>query len=387
MIPIKYFSQNFILVEKSAWKKKKKAVSKIWELKKMEILSAGAFINLENQEKIEQLKYTAHELANAAIGTDGFVNEEEPARKLALEFWQGLEYMCRENEQATILNIFTGHFLECLRGFRAVNSEMNVVAIDESATIVSDSSQKSTNSEDEFLGVVDEPIIETADLDENQDLIVNIQTQTDDFSAIAENEVAEIAPIETTETLLSESSLEKPEISTVSESAEIESSKTETQVEIKATGGSVCLSEKEPYQFDKCTVTATIQLLPIDNNSEIRKAVLSVKTHDFAPQISMVEILRNNLPLALAPEIEKVLAKYQADLPVKVIDKMKKEKLTAKKSVNKSAPETKTVSAQQPKNKEISSTQNVPTTTAENNSPARPPQAVETGVQGSLFGF
>lgn len=388
MIPIKYFSQNFILVEKSAWKKKKKAVSKIWELKKMEILSAGAFINLENQEKIEQLKYTAHELANAAIGTDGFVNEEEPARKLALEFWQGLEYMCRENEQATILNIFTGHFLECLRGFRAVNSETNVVAIDESATIVSETSQNQTNSEDEFLGVVDEPVIEAADLDENQDLIVNIQTQTDDFSEIAENEVAEIVPIKTTETLLSESSLKKPENIAVNESTEIESSKTETEVEIKTTGGSVCLPEKEPYQFDKCTVTATIQLLPIDDNSEIRKAVLSVKTHDFAPQITMIEILRNNLPLALAPEIEKVLAKYQADLPVKVIDKMKKEKLTAKKSAPKTVTETKTASQESPKTKEIPSTQNVQNATVENNTPvAVPPPAAEAGVQGSLFGF
>ncbi len=353
----------------------------------MEILSAGAFINLENQEKIEQLKYTARELANAAIATDGFVNEEEPARKLALEFWQGLEYMCRENEQATIQNIFTGHFLECLREFRIVNSETNVAVTDESATIVSETSQKSTISEDEFLGVVDEPVIETADVDENHDLIVNIPSQTDDFSAIAENEVAEIVPIETTETLSSEFSLEKPEISTVSEKAEIESSKTETGIEIKATGGSLTLPEKEPYQFDKCTVTATIQLLPIGENSEIRKAVLSVKTHDFAPQITMVEISRNNLPIALAPEIEKVLAKYQADLPVKVIDKMKKEKLTAKKSVNKSTPETKTVSAQQPKTQETPPTQNVPTTTAENNSPVVAPPPAETGVQGSLFSF
>ena len=352
----------------------------------MEILSAGAFINLENQEKIEQLKYTARELANAAIGTEGFINEEEPARKLALEFWQGLEYMCRENEQATIQNIFTGHFLECLREFRIVKIETNVVAIDESATIVSETSQKSTNSEDEFLGVVDEPVIEKADIDENQDLIVNIQTQADDFSAIAENEVAEIVPIETTETLSSEFSLEKPEISTVSEKAEIESSKTETGVEIKTTGG-MSFPEKEPYQFDKCTVTATIQLLPIQENSEIRKAILSVKTHDFAPQISMVEISRDNLPLALTSEIEKVLAKYQADLPVKVMDKMKKEKSSAKKSVNKSAPDIKTVSVQQPKTKEIPATQNVPTAAAENNSPVVAPPAAETGVQGSLFSF
>lgn len=81
----------------------------------MEILGAGAFINLENQEKIEQLKYTAIELGKAALETEGFINEEAPARKLALEFWQGLEYMCRETELATIQNIFVGQFLEHLR--------------------------------------------------------------------------------------------------------------------------------------------------------------------------------------------------------------------------------------------------------------------------------
>ena len=49
----------------------------------MEILSSGSFINLENQEKIEQLKYTATELANAAMETEGFTGEEEAARKIA----------------------------------------------------------------------------------------------------------------------------------------------------------------------------------------------------------------------------------------------------------------------------------------------------------------
>ena len=92
----------------------------------MEILSSGSFINLENQEKIEQLKFTAAELANAALESEGFVNEVEPARKLALEFWQGLEYMCRENEQSTIQNIFTGHFLERLRELRTFKIETNV---------------------------------------------------------------------------------------------------------------------------------------------------------------------------------------------------------------------------------------------------------------------
>lgn len=350
----------------------------------MEILSSGSFINIENQEKIEQLKYTARELANAAISTEGFVNEEEPARGLALEFWQGLEYMCRENEQATIQNIFTGHFLERLREFRAVKSETNVVLNGDSPTIFSESPQKSTNSEDEFLGVVAEPVTEAATFEEDQDLNRNLPTQVEDFSEEG-NESVENVPIEISETVSSEPSLEKPEIPAVKWSAETEQSKAEDQVEVKTPVNSLILPEKEPYQFDKCTVTATIQLLPTDENSDFRKVILSVRTHDFAPQISMVEISRNNLPLALAPEIEKGLAKYEADLPVKVMDKLKREKSKVKKSVSKPTAETKSISQDSTKTKEIHPSQNAQTAAVENNSSVVPPVAAETALQGSLF--
>ncbi|MBK6588087.1 MAG: hypothetical protein IPG22_07315 [Acidobacteria bacterium] len=52
---------------------------------------------------------------------------------------------------------------------------------------------------------------------------------------------------------------------------------------------SVVLSEKEPYNFDACTVTAVIQLLPESNGS--RNSVVSVRSHDFAPQITFTKRL------------------------------------------------------------------------------------------------
>lgn len=353
----------------------------------MEILSSGSFINLENQEKIEQLKYTARELANAAIETEGFVNEEEAGRKLALEFWQGLEYMCRESEQATIQNIFTGHFLECLRELRTFKIETNITATtNELPAVISQNELNKINSEDEFLGVLSSTDNHEMVVEEQENSVQEIPAQTEGFTA-KDIYAVENVSVETPETVFSESEDEEPEISTVSESAEIEPSKAETQVEVKATIGSLNLPEKEPYQFDKCTVTATIQLLPTDENSNCRKAVLSVKTHDFAPQISMVEVSGSNLSLALAPEIEKVLAKYQADLPLKVMDKLKKEKSQTKKSTPKPTTETKSVSQSSPKTKEIPQTQTAPGSKVENSSPVVPPTAAETGVQGSLFGF
>ena len=353
----------------------------------MEILSSSSFINLENQEKIEQLKYTARELANAAMETEGFTGEEEEARKLAPEFWQGLEYMCRESEQATIQNIFTGHFLDFLRELRTFKIETNIAATtNELTAVVSETAQNKINSEDEFLGVLSSADNHDIVVEEQENLVQEIPSQTEEFTA-KETFAVETVSVETSETVISESETEKPIVSNVSGNTEIELSEVETQVEVKATVGSLSLPEKEPYQFDKCTVTATIQLLPTDEISDIRKAVLSVKTHDFAPQISLIQLSGSNLPLALAPEIEKVLAKYQADLPLKVMDKLKKEKSATKKSAQKTATETKAVSQPSPKTREIPPTQNTQTAAAENNSPVVPPPAAETGLQGSLFGF
>ena len=81
----------------------------------MEILSSGSFITLDGREKIEQLIFTAKELAKAASQSEGFVNAGPSNQSLALEMWRGTEYMCRGHEEATIKNIFLSNFLQNLR--------------------------------------------------------------------------------------------------------------------------------------------------------------------------------------------------------------------------------------------------------------------------------
>ena len=332
----------------------------------MEILSSGSFINLENQEKIEQLKFTASELANAALETEGFVNDDESGKCLALEFWQGLEYMCRENEEATIQNIFFNHFLERLREFRTTQPAAKIELLQDSAQFVSEQIDNETKPKDEFLGV-----ISTSENDETS-------IQTEDFSTSG-NDFAQEVEVETAENVFSESVAET--------SAEKEVSDSENPVQAKAVMGNLCLPEKEPYQFNKCTVTATIQLLPAgDEQTTRRKAVLSVRTHDFAPQISMVELVGSNLVTELMPELENVLARYQSDLPAKVMDKLKKEKNSSKKLSPKVTAETKMVAQDASKPQESVKSQNAPTEVSQTTS-AVIPQAVETGGQGSLFGF
>ncbi len=346
----------------------------------MEILSSGSFINLENQEKIERLIFTATELAKAAIESEDFVNKEEPARKLALEFWEGLEYMCRESEQATIQNIFLNHFLEPLGKLRAPAARNRIVSPNDSQIEAANPIESRLDSEDEFLGVIGTTETDEVVSEDSQPLNAETSIQTETL-VTAENELIEDIEIETAETVL-------PDSETTAEvfSHKTETSVSETEVKEKAVVTSISLPEKESYQFNKCTVTVAVQLLPMDENSNARKAVLSVRTHDFSPNISLVELVGSNLTNVLAPELEKVLAKYQADLPLKVMDKMKKEKSNAKKSPPKPlTSETKTVSPTAAIQGEVSSAQTAESETTQTTAP-HIQQTAQTGLQGSLFG-
>lgn len=345
----------------------------------MEILSAGAFINLENQEKIEQLKFTAFELANAAMETEGFAGDEESGRRLALEFWQGLEYMCRETEEAAIKNIFLNHFLDRLRELRPIQPTATINLPPDSEQIVTQPIDDDIKPVDEFLGVV-----ETTENEMIQTEDDGTSMNTKDFSVL-ENDSSQEREVRTTENDSSESV--ESQSSPAEEQPEKVAPAQEKSVEANRAVSNLALPEKEPYQWGKCTVTATIQLLPeSDDGAPSRKAVLSVRTHDFAPQITLVELAGNNLTAELAPELEKVLAKYRSDLPAKVMDKLKKEKTAAKKSAPKTASEVKTVSQETAKPKESGTSQTAPPAANQTDTPSIPLTA-QTGQQGSLFGI
>ena len=320
----------------------------------MEILSSGSFVNLENQGKIEQLIHTAKEIAAAAVGTDGFVSEEENNRRLALEIWQGAEYMTRDHEEAQVKNIFINNFLDRLRELGGASKTPNAKPENSASAGKENSPDENAASRDEFLGFVG-----TAEVSEQE----SAERASPDGENTLEtaNDVA--APVSYTipdsqdekdgdnfvepDNSLTEATLEtetaKPEKDEPQETNQpAESSKDENiQVEAnpKQNVSTITLPEKEPYQFDKCTVTATIQLLPVGDG--IRRAVLSVRTHDFAPQISVVELNDGATPAQLLPALQSAFDKYKTDLPVKVMDKMKREKPAGKKQPVKTAVETK----------------------------------------------
>lgn len=356
----------------------------------MQILSSGSFINTDNQEKIEQLIFTAKEIANAAVKTDGFVNDEENNKRLALDIWQGAEYMCRDAEEAQIKNLFVSNFLERLREIggtekRIVDSPQEI----KSATEI-ELSNKTNEPKDEFLGLVatDETqeseitkfesyeIAEEAINTEIESSEENTDSDIKNDESAKTDEILEMETVEpeTGDTEISKTSEQNERVETIREkSIEKESSPTKD---------SLRLPEKEPYKWDKCTVTATIQLLPAD--TEKRRAVLSVRTHDFPPQISVHEFAGEAKPEQLLPALEKAFEKYQADLPLKVMDKLKKEKKTAHKQSRKTPTKTSEESPKQSAdNKTITKTE----VSASENASQKLIIPAETSVQGNLFGF
>lgn len=395
----------------------------------MQILNSGSFVKLENKEKIENLIFTAKEMANAANETGGFVNESENNKRLALEIWQGAEYMTLDHEEAQIKNIFVNNFLDRLREISGAVKTAETI----SENTIGEFETPNVGSEielpkDEFLGLVSTEEIEEKAVDGLDDSIDAHQSQTseisisahDDSAAEVETSAAEI--IETAkeraatidETRTQEIETAEPESETVIETVETSETtpsgekQTESNREAAKVPGAIVLPEKEPYRWEKCTITATIQLLPTtDDDSDAaakRKAVLSVRTHDFAPQFSVVEVGGEGKSILseLLPALEQSFEKYKTDLPLKVMDKMKKEKSATKKQSNKTTVTAKTSAAnnsaadsqpkpdKNPTEKVIAKTENAKTATATAAATVALKQIVapaETGQQGSLFGF
>jgi hypothetical protein len=70
--------------------------------------------------------------------------------------------------------------------------------------------------------------------------------------------------------------------------------------------------EKQPYDFDHCTVQVAIQLLPDDGDANGRMVVVGVRSHLDAP---ILRVTRLNELGALPPLVTVLLAELKADLP------------------------------------------------------------------------
>ncbi|MFN0140841.1 MAG: hypothetical protein ACKVQW_12245 [Pyrinomonadaceae bacterium] len=337
----------------------------------MEILNSGSFIPLDNREKIEQLIFTAQTLASEVSRSEGFQSSGQTNQQIGLELWKGAGYMTRSHEEVTIRNLFLSKFLERLREIERETPQQPSRTIGPAKPLVEDASaldsamppatqteletESTVEARDEFLGVVDSeeqveerssyanecipeceeeiasmltasganpvvkstsnPPVEQKPIAGGQEKIID--SKNDDYGAIPIDTVVEVENAIT------------PSIENSDASVAADLLFTEQAVK------SVVLSEKEPYNFDSCTVTAVIQLLP--ERDGLRDCVVSVRSHDFAPQIIFTNLRGESGELDLSAPISTALQQYRNALPILAAEKMKKEQVPTKKRTTKAS--------------------------------------------------
>ena len=338
----------------------------------MEILNSGSFIPLDNREKIELLIFTAQTLASEVHQNAGFQGSGQTNQQIGLELWKGAEYMTRSHEEVTIRNIFLSKFLERLRDIeretiprtsapiqqaipRAIeNTAANVAAI--SAEPNTDVKTEFVEAKDEFLGIVhseesgsERPSYANECKPECEEEIVSMLSPSEPFGIVepAGDQSAEQNSIppsdesiptgdaEEHDSILSATGVEAvietaPSMNSTDEAVPADIIGTEQFVR------SVVLSEKEPYNFEACTVTAVIQLLPESNGS--RDCIISVRSHEFAPQITFMNRCNESGEFNLSDPISTALEEYRNSLPLLAAEKMKKEQAATRKRSPKTAP-------------------------------------------------
>ena len=345
----------------------------------MEILNSGSFIPLDNREKIEQLIFTAQTLASEVHQNAGFQGSGQTNQQIGLELWKGAEYMTRSHEEVTIRNIFLSKFLERLRDIEretiprtsvpiqqaipraSENTVANVAAI--SAEPNTDLKTEFVEAKDEFLGIVhseesdsERPSYANECKPECEEEIVSMLSPSEQFGTVEPTGDQSVEPtsippsdagITTGEAKEHDSILSATGVEAVNETASFMNSTNEA-VPDDIVGNeqlvrSVVLSEKEPYNFEACTVTAVIQLLPESKGT--RDCIVSVRSHDFAPEVIFINRCSERGELSLSNPVSAALERYRNALPLLAAEKMKKEQAatrkrtpkTASKSPNKSA--------------------------------------------------
>lgn len=337
----------------------------------MEILNSGSFVPLDNREKIDQLIYTARELASEVGRTEGFQSSGQTNHELGLEMWKGAEYVCRAHEEANIRNLFLSKFLERLREIEKERSFQTKTPagtavpataavrtpVPEPGSVQHQPQAPQTTPEqplqnapkDEYLGVVaaDDPpgkkrpsyadecvpaydagIEALVDRLDNEDRSSDVDGSSKPVvTEFAQPEIATPAHESANEPVMDHPVTFDRSSPTDIAAEEIQPAVTES-VESESIS-SIVIPEKEPYNFDGCTVTAVVQLLP--EAEGIRKCVVSVRTHDFTPRIAIVDVATVNELSQIAGVLASVFEQYRNELPARAADKMKKEKPAAKK--------------------------------------------------------
>lgn len=355
----------------------------------MDILSSGSFVPLDNKERMEQLVFTAKTLATEVSRAEGFQSSGPSNYQLGLEMWKGAEYVCRAHEEANIKNIFLSKFLETLREIEKQNAVRpgppQAQVIDSPTVRPPDrvNLQVSTTTLANPPGPV--PLSEASrspDLalqrepEEPADEYLGVVSDHDEAESKGGSYSDECMPEcdPDIEALVDRLEAEHPEsvgtgLGQTDVAAAANSSPANTEpddpspaernalgealeAEIHTEPGdspepcpveSIVLTEKEAYNFDGCTVTAVVQLLPEADGA--RKCVISIRTHDFTPSVAIVDVTTADAFSQISGALGLVFEQYRNELPARAAEKLKKEKPAAKKATKSATKASKTAAA------------------------------------------
>ncbi|MGD9563887.1 MAG: hypothetical protein AB7F88_14560 [Pyrinomonadaceae bacterium] len=295
-----------------------------------------------------------------------------------MELWNGAQYMTRSHEEVTVRNIFLSKFLERLReierespklpsvtnappmpsGDKFITSDTEVSPV----TQIEVESRELPAQQDEFLGVVDseDPAEERSSyanecIPECEDEIASILSSAGTSNVVdldgdqseernyrtpmeARGEVGESVAAADSETRADDGGIDIDSLVEDEKPNQLSEASSGTQGEVESIVGEqsvepVILHEQEPYNFDSCTVTAVIQLLPEADG--VRDCVLSVRSHNFAPQILFSNITDESGRSDLSAQLSDALDQYRNALPGLAAEKLLKEKPPTKKRTSK----------------------------------------------------
>lgn len=334
----------------------------------MDILSRGSFVPLDNRERIEQLIFTAKTLAEETAKAESFQSNGHTNPQLAIEMWKGVEYVCRANEEATIKNLFLSNFLQKLN---QVPRETTSDAPKTPPQIQQPQSRPEPQSPMQISEPVATPQTDTVEelpaatsdepsaIDEPEETIPK-RSYSDECKPECEDEIVEMTNGSVEHLALSETNESNPlEIDYTIESEAEPSAQAEDQnrkvpasepkeltVELdpeyagdtvpqRQNVESIVLAEKEPFNFDACTITAVLQLLPVKGG--LRKCVVSVRSHEFPPQITIDELTVGQISSEVKQSLGNAITKYRSELPVLAVEKMKQDAKSSKNRATKPA--------------------------------------------------
>lgn len=363
----------------------------------MQILQTGSFLNFENAENVEALKFTAQRLAEHSTGA---VKENLTAQQLeglASNLWQKAEYVARETERRRLQQIFVENFTERFRELKpelpvstiekadSCNQSFTPEAVAEKPAPIDEKSPENAEKTDEFLGFVksDDSFMDAPEREEKTAAIEEIarEDHSGESETIAEttktdNQMIDVVSEKVEET--KNNSLEKTEPFKSQPTVKNESSATTPANKTSADG-------KEPFEFGKCKVSLNLTLLATSDTGKNRKAIVSVASHNLPPEIDFLEIADGEDLEQIAELVKNKLARFRGSLPVKYIEQLRATKNKPAKR-NEQTKSSATVAPTQIEKKQHETVQEkVQTEVSTAPLPQVNQQGAGNSIQGSLF--